>query len=143
VVIAVMYAGTLVGRAQCEQMARENHLVPTGPVRTISEEVTTTQGCFDTRVHVFLVGQRGSAAEGAGREGSGPLVAHVMAFGGFLRKCYFFDFETQLSEAADADVLASRLAVARTRILGGFVLDSFGEVPRFTPTDSEFVPAGR
>jgi hypothetical protein len=89
----------------------------------VADEVTTTQGTFDTRVEVALEPPAGP---------EGKLVGHVMAFGGFLRKCFIFDFATQVDGATSSPVLSSRLAFARARILGGLELDPFATVSRDT-----------
>jgi hypothetical protein len=123
-VIAVFYADQLVGRSQCETLSRERKLLPSGELRTLEDEATFTQQTFDTRVWVAI------------EPGSGPdrtVVGHVLAFGGFLRKCFAFVFSTQIDGAMDEPVLSSRLAFVRARILGGFELDAFGDVPRDTP----------
>jgi hypothetical protein len=119
--VAVFRADELVGRAQCEELARARKLVPEGDLHTLEDDVTLTQQTFDTRIWVAL--QPGGGPDR-------PLVGHVMAFGGFLRKCYVFAFSTEVSGAAEEAVLSSRLAYARARILGGLELDPFGVVPR-------------
>ncbi len=66
-----------------------------------------------------------------------------MAFGGFLRKCYVFDFATRVDSAKDESVLSERLAFARARILGGLALEVLGVVPRQgTPPPALPGPAG-
>jgi hypothetical protein len=90
-----------------------------------------TQVTFDTRTVVAIV-------PGAGPDQ--PLVGHVMAFGGFLRKCYVFDFSTEVAGAADEPVLSARLAYARARILGGLVLDPFAVVDREIPVGPAAAP---
>jgi hypothetical protein len=125
VVVAVLRADGLVGRSQCEELARRRHLVPAGDLRTVEDTVAVTQDTFDTRIWVAVEPGRGPAR---------PLVGHVMAFGGFLRKCYVFDFSTEVDGAADEPVLSDRLAFARARILGGMRLDPFGDVPREPPS---------
>ncbi len=111
--------------APSAKRSRARNLLPPEPLQTLDDEVTTTQENFDTRVRVAL------------RPGTGPeqpIVGDVMAIGGFLRKCYVFDFSTEVAGAADEPALSSRLAFARTRILGGLALDSFGQVPRQEPS---------
>jgi hypothetical protein len=120
VVVSVFNAGELVGRAQCEDLARSRGLVPTGDLRPLEDETIFTQGTFDTRIEVAL--------EPAAPDGL--LRGHVMAFGGFLRKCYVFVYSTEVSTASDESSLASRMALARSRILGGLELDSFDSVAR-------------
>jgi hypothetical protein len=123
VVVAVFGTDTLVGRAQCEALARAKRLVADegpGP-RSVEDRVAITQGTYDTRIAVTL------------RPGSGPdhsLGGHVMAFGGFLRKCYVFDYSTEVEAAADEAVLSSRLAFVRARVLGGLELEPFDAVER-------------
>jgi hypothetical protein len=120
VVIAVFNAGELVGRAQCEDLARARKLVPTGDLRPLEDQMTFTQGTFDTRIEVAL----------EPRGPSGGLRGHVLAFGGFLRKCYVFVYSTEVASAADESALASRLALVRSRVLGGLELDPFDSVAR-------------
>ncbi len=119
--VAVFRADELVGRAQCEALARERKLVPQGELSTLEDGVAVTQETFDTRVWVAV--QAGGGPER-------PLVGYVLAFGGFLRKCYVFSFSTEVRGAAEESVLSSRLAYARARILGGLELDPFGTIPR-------------
>jgi hypothetical protein len=121
VMVAVFRADELVGRTQCEELARARKLVPPGELHTLEDDVTVTQETFDTRVWVAV-------EPGGGPER--PLAGHVLAFGGFLRKCYVFAFSTEVASAAEEPVLSSRLAYARARILGGLKLDPFGAVPR-------------
>jgi hypothetical protein len=123
--VAVFRAEELVGRAQCEELARARKLVPEGDLHTLEDDVAITQQTFDTRIWVAL-------QPGAGP--NRPLAGHVLAFGGFLRKCYVFAFSTQVGGATDEAVLSSRLAYARARILGGLELDPFGVVPREGPS---------
>jgi hypothetical protein len=124
VLVAVFRANEPVGRTQCEELARARDLLPPEPMRTLDDEVAMTQETFDTRIRVAL------------RPGSGPaqpVVGDVIAIGGFLRKCYVFDFSTEVTGADGEPALSSRLAFARTRILGGLSLDTFGAVPRAEP----------
>jgi hypothetical protein len=122
--VAVFRTAELVGRAQCEQLARERKIVPALDLRIVEDHVSITQQTFDTRVLVAI-------SPGAGPDQ--PLVGHVTAFGGFLRKCYVFDFSTEVARATEEQALSARLAYARARILGGLELDPFGTVPREQP----------
>jgi hypothetical protein len=131
VVLATFRTDALVGRTQCEALARERKLFPAGDLRILEDETGITQQTFDTRSVVAL-------APGSGPDR--PLVGHVMAFGGFLRKCFVFDFSTEVDGAADEPVLAARLAYARARILGGLELDPFAAVPREMPARPEASP---
>jgi hypothetical protein len=124
VVLAVFAADQLVGRAQCEDLARARDIVPRTDgltLRTVGDEVTITQGMFDTRIEVTLEPGTGPA---------GAIAGHVMAFGGFLRKCYVFVYSTEVDGAADEPALSSRLAYARARILGGLELEPFDAISR-------------
>jgi hypothetical protein len=132
VVVAVFHADELVGREQCEELARTHHLVRLRDPHTLEDQVAITQETFDTRIWVAIEPGTGPTS---------PVVGHVMAFGGFLRKCYFFDFSTEVDGAADASVLSQRLAFARARILGGLQLDPFDAVPRQAPAGANVAPA--
>jgi len=132
VLVAIVRASDLVGRTQCEELALARKLVPESPLQTLDDEIAVTQGTFDTRIRVTL---RPS------EDKRGPLVGHVMAFGGFLRKCFIFDFSTEVARAADEPALSSRLAFARARILGGLVLDSLATVSRSLPGHRDAAPS--
>jgi hypothetical protein len=131
IVAAVLRADELVGRTQCEALARESHLLPREDLRTLEDEVAITQGNYDTRIRVAL-------APGARPES--PMTGYVVAVGGFLRKCFVFTFATEVDRAADEPVLSSRLAFARARILGGLELDAFASVPRDRPEGPSRAP---
>jgi hypothetical protein len=125
VVVAILHTDDIVGRSQCEELAATSKIVADKPLQTVDDEVATTQRTFDTRIRVALAPPE--------HEG-GPLVGHVLAFGGYLRKCYVFDFSTEVAGLADEPALSSRLAFARTRILGGLELESLAP-PRLTSDD--------
>lgn len=121
VVAGVLRADELVGRTQCEALARAAHLLPREELRPLEDVVAITQGNYDTRIRVGV-------APGSGPDS--PIVGYVLAVGGFLHKCFVFVFSTEIDRAADERVLSSRLAFARARILGGLELDAFASVPR-------------
>jgi hypothetical protein len=129
--VATFRAEELVGRSQCEALARERRLLPPGELHTLEDESGLTQETFDTRTVVAVV---------PGTAPDQPLVGHVMAFGGFLRKCFVFDFSTEVDGAAEEPVLSARLAYARARILGGMKLDPFASVQRETPSVQPLPP---
>jgi hypothetical protein len=132
VTLAVFRADGLVGRTQCEELSRTRKLVAVpDDLQVLEEQTGITQQTFDTRT---LVG----VAPGGGPQQ--PLVGHVMAFGGFLRKCFVFDFATQVDGAADEAVLSSRLAYARARILGGLAIEALGMVEREHPAGAAQPP---
>jgi hypothetical protein len=131
IVLALFRTDQLVGRAQCEALAHERKLFPAGDLHVLADETGITQQTFDTRTVVAI-------APGTGPDR--PLVGHVMAFGGFLRKCFVFDFSTEVDGAADEPVLSSRLAYARARILGGLAIDPFDAVPREMPAPPQALP---
>jgi hypothetical protein len=133
VLVAVFHTDELVGRTQCEALARERKLVPPAELHPLEDQTGITQQMFDTRTLVAI-------APGAGPDQ--PLVGHVMAFGGFLRKCFVFDFSTEVDGAADEPVLSARLAYARARVLGGLELDPLGTVQREKPVGPEVEPHG-
>lgn len=125
VTVATFRAEELVGRSQCEALARERRLVARQEEgRPLEEETGLTQETFDTRTVLTVV---------PGATPDQPLVGHVTAFGGFLRKCFVFDFSTEVDGAAEEPILSARLAFARARILGGMKLDPFAVVQREAP----------
>jgi hypothetical protein len=124
VLVAVFRADEPVGRTQCEELARGAGYLADGPSRTLDDEIAVTQSTFDTRIRVALR---------PGSDSRQPLVGEVTAVGGFLRKCYVFDFSTEVGGADDEPALSARLAFARTRILGGLELQPFDAVPRLAP----------
>jgi hypothetical protein len=132
--VSVFPADELVGRTQCEELARARGLVPevdASAQRTVEDEVAITQVTFDTRIEVTL------------EPGSGPdrtLRGRVMAFGGFLRKCYVFVYSTEVDAATDEAVLSARLALVRARVLGGLELEPFDAVPRDAPAGPKLAP---
>lgn len=111
----------LTSRQRCEELARARKLVPDGDLRTVEEAVTVGPEAFDTRLWVAIAPRQG------GVEG------HVFAFGGFLRKCLFFHYVTDVPSVNDEAVLSSRLAIARLRVFGGLQIDSLAEPPRAPP----------
>ncbi|MGH7272310.1 MAG: hypothetical protein ACREJ3_17925 [Polyangiaceae bacterium] len=128
VVIAVFHADELVGHAQCEELARQRdvplpeggHLDRSVPKHVLEDEVVPTQGVFDT--HIVVAVEPGI--------GPGPaLSGTVVAVGGSMHKCYAFAYTTEIAGASDEAVLAARLAVARTRVLGGLRLTTPVGVP--------------
>ncbi len=121
IVAAILRADALVGRNECEVLAREARLLPKEELRTLEDEVAITQETYDTRIRVAIH---------PGTRPDSPLVGYVLAVGGFLRKCFVFSFETEVDRADDEPVLSARLAFARARILGGVQLDAFASVPR-------------
>jgi hypothetical protein len=133
VTVVVFRADELVGRRQCEDLARTRKLVALpDDLHVLEEQTGITQQTFDTRT-VVGVAPGATPAE--------PLVGHVSAFGGFLRKCFAFDFATQVDGAAGEDVLSSRLAYARARILGGLAIEALGIVEREHPAAAPPAPA--
>jgi hypothetical protein len=121
VTVVVFRSDELAGRSQCEALARERRVVPAGDLQILEDQSGITQQTFDTRTVVAI-------APGVGPQR--PVVGHVMAFGGFLRKCFAFDFATEVDGAADEAVLSARLAYARARILGGMEIEALGSVQR-------------
>lgn len=117
--MAILRTSETVGRDQCERLAEAQGLAAAGPLSILEDEITTTQKSFDTRIRVALEAPLPDR----------PLVGHVTAFGGFLHKCYVFDFSTQVDDAREEAALSARLAFARARILPGLELDSFANLP--------------
>jgi hypothetical protein len=114
----------LMSRQKCEERAREKKMVPAGDLRTVEDAVTVGPEAFDTRLWVAVQ---------TGKKEGDPLVGHVFAFGGFLRKCLVFHFSSEVPSAKHELVLSSRLAIARTRVFGGLQIDALADVTREKP----------
>jgi hypothetical protein len=127
VMIAVVRTEDLVGRHGCEALALDRKLVTAAPMQTLEDAVELRQETFDTHVRVAVL---------AGSTAKDPVVGHVMAFGGFLRKCFVFDYSTEANGAAEEGALSARLAIARARILGGLKIEPFGVVEREPKPDA-------
>lgn len=114
----------LMNRQRCEARAREMGWVPAG-LTTVDEEVAGSPAGYDSRIWIALdTGKPGGALEG-----------HVFLFGAFLRKCLLVHMTTSVPSAKDEDVLSSRLATFRARVVRGIDLDPLrvtddAEVPR-------------
>lgn len=122
--VALFTREELMNRQRCEARAREMGLVPSGELRTVEDAVTVGPAAFDTRVWVAL-------APGTGP--GDPLVGHVLAFGSYIHKCLVFHYASEVATDKDEPVLSGRLAVARTRILGGIEVIPFAEPSREAP----------
>jgi hypothetical protein len=118
----------LMNRAKCEERARARGLVPDGLV-TVDDDVTVGPEAYDTRVWVTAM---------PGRDAKAPLLGHVFAFGAFVRRCLFVDFQSEVASGQDGETLSSRLALVKVRLLGGLTLDP----PRTTP-DADIPPEKR
>lgn len=106
------YANELMSHARCEARARSEGLVPKQEMATIESAVTVGPDAYDTRVLVTV--------EPKSDKG---LTGHLFLFGAFVRRCLFVHLETSVPSKDDEDVLSSRLAVARVKLLGGLKLD--------------------
>ncbi|WP_394851176.1 hypothetical protein [Pendulispora rubella] len=125
-----VYATTepsLVNRQRCEERARALGIVPetaaskVTALKTVEDEATVGPGAYDTRIWVAIA---------PGATDKDPIVGHVFAFGGYVRKCLFFHFQTEVASARDESALSARLALVRTRVLGSVALDDFDSVPK-------------
>lgn len=114
----------LMNRARCEARARASGLVPAVNLATVEDDVHVGPDAYDSRVWVAL---------DPGKPGA-PVRGHVFLFGAFLRQCLLVHLETEVPSSNDEGVLASRLAVASSRIVKAIVLDP----PRVT--DDAVVP---
>ncbi len=125
IVVTVFADPELMSRKTCEEKARARNLVPAGDMRSVEQQVVTGPEAYDTRVWI--------AIEPPATPGK-PLIGHVFAFGGFLRKCLFFHFRSEVSTPNDEDALSSRLAIARVRVLDAIKIDPFVEPPKEKPS---------
>lgn len=126
--VLVTHETELMSRSRCETRARELGWVR-GELTTVDEQVQTGPDAYDSRVWVALQ---------PGKPG-GPVEGHVFLFGGFLRQCLLVDFRTEVPSSKDEDVLSSRLALVRARVVRGLQLDpprvtDDADVPRTKPS---------
>jgi hypothetical protein len=118
----VLYAWSeseLMNRSRCEERARSRGLVPEG-LTTVEDAVTVGPEAFDTRVWVAVK---------PGKDRDAPLVGHVFAFGAFIRRCLLVDFQSEVASAKEEEILSSRLAVVKVRLIGGLALDAPRTIP--------------
>jgi hypothetical protein len=131
--VAVTRETELVNRSMCEARAREmGWLAGEGRkpavLTTVEEHVQTGPGAYDSKVWVALQTDKPG----------GAVAGHIFLFGGFLRQCLLVHYRTEVPSSRDEDAIAARLAVVRTRVLGGLELDPMrvtdeAEVPRTKP----------
>ena len=112
----------LMSRQRCETRTRELGIFPDAELETVADDHVTEPAGYDTRLWIAI-----------DPRGSRGLVGHVIAVGGYVRRCIFFHFETVVP-AGKEDVLTSRLALARARIWKGLELGSIQAVERERPT---------
>jgi hypothetical protein len=103
----------LMNRARCEERARARGLVPE-KLETVEDSATVGPEAFDTRIWVAI--RPGTNAEA-------KVAGHVFAFGAFLRRCLFVHFESEVPSGKDEEVLSSRLALVKVRLVGAIALD--------------------
>jgi hypothetical protein len=109
----------LMNRARCEERARSKGLVPDG-LLTVDDAATVGPEAYDTRLWV---------AVRPGKNAEAPVAGHVFAFGAYIRRCLFVDFQSEVPSGKDEEILSGRLALAKVRMIGGLALDP----PRTTP----------
>jgi hypothetical protein len=115
----------LMNRQKCEDKSREKKLVSATEMRVVEQQIVTGPEAYDTRVLI--------AIEPPAMPGK-PIIGHVFAFGGFLRKCLFFHFQSEVPTANDEETLSARLAIARVRVLDAIAIDPFIEPPKEKPS---------
>jgi hypothetical protein len=111
----------LQSRQRCEVEARLEHIFPDTELETVADDHVEEPASYDTRLWIAI---EPHAAAG--------LTGHVIAVGGFVRRCLFFHFETTVPVGQE-QVLSTRLALARTRIFGALGLGNIATVPKVRP----------
>lgn len=121
----------LMNRDRCEERARKLGWVnesPRAPFTTVAEETLLGPDAYDSRVWVAI----------DARAPGGAITGHVYMFGAFLRRCLLVHFESQVPSARDEEILASRLALVRGRLVKRLTLD-----PLRTTDDATVPKSGR
>lgn len=104
----------LMNRQRCEERAKSFGWLPqSSSLATVDDQVHVGPEAYDSRVWVAL----DPSKAGGGVEG------HVFLFGAFLRRCLLVHLTTAVPSAKDEEVLASRLAIASTRIVKAIAID--------------------
>jgi hypothetical protein len=112
-VIGASQEDELMNRQRCEERARARGWVPATALSTVEDEVHVGPGAYDSRVWTAI---------GTERRPGAALDGHVFLFGAFLRRCLFVRFSTKVP-VNEEPVMASRLAIASTRIVKAITLD--------------------
>jgi hypothetical protein len=111
----------LMNRQRCLDRATEMGLLALHDPITIEDETTIGPDAFDTRIWIALEARASPAA---------AMTGHALLIGGYIRKCLFVHYATEVASEKEEPLLTSRLAVARLRILAGIKLEPFDEAPR-------------
>jgi hypothetical protein len=113
----------LVNRQRCQERAIETGLLSLHDPRTIEDETTIGPDAFDSRIWIAL---EPGASPGV------PVTGHALLIGGFVHKCLFVHYVTDVASEKDEPTLTARLAVARLRILGGVRMEPFDAPTKMT-----------
>jgi hypothetical protein len=116
----------LMSRQKCMDRAMEMGLLALHDPLTIEDKTTIGPEAFDTRIWIALEARASPTA---------ALTGHALLIGGYIRKCLFVHYATEVASEKEEPLLTSRLAVARLRILGGIQLEPFDEAPRAKAPD--------
>jgi hypothetical protein len=111
----------LMSRQRCLDRAIEMGLLALHDPLTIEDRATIGPDAFDTRIWIALEARASPTA---------ALTGHALLIGGYIRKCLFVHYATEVASEKEEPLLTSRLAVARLRILAGIKLEPFDEAPR-------------
>jgi hypothetical protein len=129
VAILVTQEEDLMNRQRCAERAERLGWLKRAPFfTTVEDQVRAGPAAYDSRVWVAI----DAVPPGGGVEG------HAFMFGAFLRRCLLVHFSTVVRSAKAEDVLASRLAIASTRIVKEISVDPLRttddfDVPRDKP----------
>jgi hypothetical protein len=107
----------LMNRKRCEDRARALGILPDNAdktLMTVEDEVWVGPEAYDSRVWVAIE---------PGLPG-GAVAGHVFLFGSFIRRCLFVHLTTVVPNAKEDEVLATRLAVAKEKMVKAIVLDA-------------------
>lgn len=121
---------TLMNRQRCEERARRTRFfdLKETTLTTVEDEVHVGPEAYDSRVWVSIDASKAD----------GSVEGHIFLFGAFLRRCLLIHLATSVPSAKDEQVLASRLAIASTRVVKGVALD-----PLRTTIDAQPIPRDR
>lgn len=124
--VVVTQEDELMNRHRCSERARARGWFDERLLDTVEDRSQVGPEAYDSRVWV--------AVDAGGKPDKKSLTGHVFLFGAFLRQCLLVHLTTSVPSREDEAVLATRLAVASTRIAGGVTVDPL------RTTDSATVP---
>ncbi len=110
----------LQSRQRCEVRARLDRIFPDAELETVADDHVAEPPSYDTRLWIAIEPR------------AGAVIGHVIAIGGFVRRCIFFHFQTEVASGQE-QLLSTRLALVRARVWQDIELGSINSIPKERP----------